>query len=115
MRLKSELYSKEQDDVIFTIINILGITETNNTITLYEIDNNERIKQQLMGLIPEIRKWFSFAHINPVSNPEKYKRPYITIIRQIPKKHYIFSQKEVGITIQGNFVRTQQYTFQKRT
>ena len=70
MRLKSQLYFNEQDDIINKIINILGITETKNTITLYEIDNNDFMKQQLMELIPEIRKWFSFAHINPISNPE---------------------------------------------
>lgn len=115
MRLKSELYKHEQNNTIDKIMNILGITEAKNSITLYEIDNNERIKQQLMELIPEIRKWFSFGYIKPISNPENYKRPYISILRQIPKQNYIFSQKEVGITIQGNFVRTQQYTFQKRT
>ena len=115
MRIKSELYAKEQDDTIDKIIQIIGITTENNTITLYEIDNNEIIKQQLMELIPEIRTWFSFGHINPVSNPDKYKRPYISILRQIPKKHYIISQKEIGMTINGTFIRTQQYIFQKRT
>jgi len=56
MRLKTELYAKEQDDTIDKIIQIIGITTENNTITLYEIDNNEIIKQQLMELIPEIRQ-----------------------------------------------------------
>jgi len=41
MRIKSELYSKEQDNTIDKIIQIIGITEENNTITLHEIDNNE--------------------------------------------------------------------------
>ena len=57
MRLKTELYAKEQDDTIDKIIQIIGITTEKNTITLYEIDNNEIIKQQLMELIPEIRTW----------------------------------------------------------
>lgn len=47
MRLKIELYVKEQDDTIDKIIQIIGITTENNTITLYEIDNNEVIKQFL--------------------------------------------------------------------
>ena len=55
MRLKSELYAKEQDDTIDKIIQIIGITEENNIIMLHEIDNNETMKQQLMDLIPEIR------------------------------------------------------------
>lgn len=47
MRLKTELYKDEQNRTIDKIIYILGITETKNTITLYEIDNNETMKQQL--------------------------------------------------------------------
>ena len=43
MRLKTELYAKEQDDTIDKIIQIIGVTTENNTITLYEIDNNEII------------------------------------------------------------------------
>ena len=115
MRLKTELYAKEQDMTIDSIIAILGVKDEKNTITLYEIEHNENIKRQLMELIPDIRKWFSFAHINPISNPDNYKRPYITIIRQIPKKHYIFYQKEVGMTINGAYIRTQQYSLKKRT
>ena len=46
MRLKSELYGKEQDSTIDKIIQIIGITEENNTITLHDIDNNETMKQQ---------------------------------------------------------------------
>ena len=34
MRLKTELYAKEQDDTIDKIIQIIGITTENNTITL---------------------------------------------------------------------------------
>jgi len=115
MRLKSELYKDEQNRTIDKIINILGITQEKNTITLYEIDNNETIKQQLIDLIPVIRKWFSFGHIKPISNPENYKRPYISILRQIPKTKYIITQKEIGMTINDTFIRTQQYIFSKRT
>jgi hypothetical protein len=115
MRLKSELYAKEQDNTIDKIIQIIGITEENNTITLHEIDNNEIMKQQLMDLIPEIRTWFSFAHINPISNPDNYKRPYLTIIKQITKKKWIIDYHDFRIYQEDVIIRTQQYTFTKRT
>ena len=51
MRLKTELYPKEQDHIIDTIISILGITQENNCITLYEIEHFNEIKLQLMGLM----------------------------------------------------------------
>jgi len=116
MRLKSELYSKEQNDVIHKIIHILGITDENNTITLYDIDNNDAMKLQLMKLIPEIRKWFSFSHITPISNPDNYKRPYMSIVRQIPKKLWnITHNKDYRIYKDNTIIRTQLYTFTKKT
>jgi len=41
MRLKSELYKKEQDEIIFEIIRILDL-EHKNTYTLHELDNVSR-------------------------------------------------------------------------
>lgn len=114
MRLKTELYSKEQDNTIDTIISILGITQVNNCVTLYEIEHFNDIKIRLMELIPEIRKWFSFAHINPISNPDNYKRPYLTIIKQITKKHWNIHTKFSHLKQGSNTIPTQQYTFSKR-
>jgi hypothetical protein len=115
MRLKSELYGKEQDSTIDKIIQIIGITEENNTITLHDIDNNETIKQQLMDLIPEIRTWFSFGRINPISNPDNYKRPHLTIIKQITKKKWAIHYQDCRIYKDDTVIRTQQYTFTKIT
>jgi len=116
MRLKTELYAKEQDDTIDKIIQIIGITEENNTITLHEIDNNESLKQQLMDLIPEIRKWFSFSHIKPISNPDNFNRPYLCIVKQITKKKWNIHYQDFRIYQEdGAIIRTQQYTFTKRT
>jgi hypothetical protein len=50
MRLKSELYKKEQEEIISKIITILDL-ENKNTYTLYELDNNENIQKQIMDLI----------------------------------------------------------------
>jgi hypothetical protein len=40
MRLKSELYKKEQTEIINNIIEILDLDNENST-TLYELDNNK--------------------------------------------------------------------------
>jgi hypothetical protein len=45
MRLKSELYQKEQDEIVEKIITILDL-ENKNAYTLYELDNNEEIKNK---------------------------------------------------------------------
>lgn len=59
MRLKSELYKNEQDEIVDKIISILDL-KNKNIYTLYELDHNEEIQKQIMKLIPEIRKWFAF-------------------------------------------------------
>jgi hypothetical protein len=43
MKLKSILYKKEQDEIINKIIDIL-VLDNNNSIILYELDN-DKIKQ----------------------------------------------------------------------
>ena len=82
MRLKSELYKKEQEEVIGKIISILDLTNK-NTYTLYELDKNEEIQNKIIELIPEIRKWFSFNGLKAVGEPSKIKRPWLSIIKNL--------------------------------
>ena len=112
MRLKSELYKKEQEEIIDKIISILNL-EHKNTYTLYELDKNEKIQQNLMELIPEIRKWFSFNGIKAVGEPEKIKRPWLSIIKQFTKTKYKLESKDFQFTENGKYIRTHIYTFTK--
>jgi hypothetical protein len=52
MRLKSELYKKEQEEICDKIIEILDLPET-NTITLYELDNDKEKQEKIIELIPD--------------------------------------------------------------
>jgi hypothetical protein len=110
MRLKSELYEKEQDEIIDKICKILDL-ENKNTYTLYELDNNKEIQNQLMELIPEIRKWFSFNNMKAVGEPEKRKRPWLSIIKQLTKEKYRLESKAFRIIENNKEIRTYQYTF----
>ena len=62
MRLKSELYKTEQNEIIDKIITILDLGNK-NIYTLYELDNTLEIQTKIMDLIPEIRKSFSFNNM----------------------------------------------------
>jgi len=110
MRLKSELYKKEQDEIIDKICKILDL-ENKNTYTLYEFDNNKEIQEKIMELIPEIRKWFSFNNMKAVGEPEKRKRPWLSIIKQLTKEKYRLESKAFRITENNKEIRTYQYTF----
>lgn len=110
MRLKSELYKKEQDEIIDKIITILDL-ENKNTYTLYELDKNEEIQKNIIELIPEIRKWFSFNGIKAVGEPNKIKRPWLSIIKHLLKIKYKIESKDFQFTEKGQYIRTHIYTF----
>jgi hypothetical protein len=112
MRLKSELYKKEQDEIIDKIITILDL-ENKITYTLYELDNNEEIQKQIMELIPEIRKWFSFNGIKAVGEPSKIKRPWLSIVKQLTKTKYNMVSLDYHFTENKKNIRTQMYNFTK--
>jgi hypothetical protein len=47
MRLKTELYEKEQHQIIDTIIDILDL-QNKDSYTLYELDNNQDIQKRIL-------------------------------------------------------------------
>ena len=105
MRLKSELYKKEQEEICDKIIEILDLPET-NTITLYELDNDKEKQTKIIELIPDIRKYFSFNSIKAVGEPHRIKRPWLSIIKQITKLKYTITAKDHRIKIGDSIERT---------
>ena len=112
MRLKSELYKKEQEEIVDKIIHILDL-ENKNTYTLYGLDRNKELQVKIMELIPEIRKWFSFNNLKAVGEPTKLKRPWLSIIKQLTKTSYELLSEDCRISNNGKEIRTHQYTFTK--
>ena len=114
MRLKSELYKKEQEEIVDKIITILDL-ENKTEYTLYELDKNEEIQKQIMTLIPEIRKYYSFNGIKAVGEPTKIKRPWLSIIKHLIKTKYNLESKEYRFfnEKENKYLRTQKYIFTK--
>ena len=112
MRLKSELYKKEQEEIVDKIVGILDL-ENKNYYTLYELDNNEEIQKKIMELIPEIRKWYSFNGMKAVGEPEKIKRPWLSIIKNLIKTKYIMMSIDHHFTENKKYIHTQLYEFTK--
>ncbi len=110
MRLKSELYKKEQDEIVDKIIKILDL-ENKTEYTLYELDKNEEIQKQIMGLIPEIRKYYAFNNMKSVGEPNKRKRPWLSIIKNLLKTKYNIVSKDFQFTENEIHIRTHIYKF----
>jgi len=113
MKLKSELYKKEQQEIMNKIIEILNLDE-NNSITLYELDNNKKKHDEILKLTPDIRKYFTFTCIKGVQNPEKVKRPWLSIIRHISKLQYNMISSDYTIKNDSKNIRTKNYIFIKK-
>ena len=110
MRLKSELYKKEQEEIVDKIVNILDL-QNKMEYTLYELDKNEVIQKKIMELIPEIRKYYSFNGIKAVGEPNKIKRPWLSIIKHLIKQKYNMVSLDYHFTEEGKHIRTQMYNF----
>jgi hypothetical protein len=111
MRLKSELYKKEQEEIVDKIVKILDL-ENKTEYTLYELDKNEDIQKQIMELISDIRKYYSFNGIKAVGEPNKIKRPWLSIIKHLIKQKYNMISLDYHFTEEGNHIRTQKYCFE---
>ena len=112
MRLKSELYKKEQEEIVDKIITILDL-ENNNVINLCDLDSDINKQKQIMELIPEIRKYYSFNGIKAVGEPNKIKRPWLSIIKHLTKEKYNLESKEYRFFDGKKYLRTQKYIFTK--
>ena len=112
MKLKSILYKNEQDEIINKIINILNL-DNENSIILYDLDNDKNKQDEILELIPEIRKYYSFSTIIGASQPTKAKRPYLSIIRQLTKSKYKLNSYDYRIKQEGKEdIRTKKYIFE---
>ena len=112
MRLKSELYKTEQEEIIDKIITILDL-ENKNTYTLYELDQNKEIQTKIMELIPEIRKWYSCNNIKAVREPEQIKRPWLSIIKHLVKPKYRIENNEHQFKVNEKWIKSPMYIFSK--
>ena len=110
MRLKSELYKKEQEEIVDKIISILDL-ENKTEYTLYELDKNEELQKNIMILIPEIRKYYAFNNMKAVGEPNKRKRPWLSIIKNLLKTKYNIVSKDFQFTENETHIRTHNYKF----
>lgn len=114
MRLKSKLYKKEQDDIIDKIISILEL-DNENSIILYNLDKDIKKQTKILDLIPDIRKYFNFASVMGASEPDKSKRPYLSIIKQLTKTKYKIITSDFRIKQKEQLeIRTKKYYFVKK-
>lgn len=109
MKLKSELYKKEQEELCDKIIDILKL-DKENSITLHDLDNDLEKQQSVMNLIPDIRKYFLINKIAGAKNAV-IKRPYLSLIRHVVKVKYNMYNTDFRLVKDDKKIRTTKYIF----
>lgn len=110
MKLKTELYSIEQDCLVNKLIKILNLDEL-NSITLYELDNDPDKQQNIMNLKPEIKKYYNCKYISGVKDNEKTIRPWLSIIRHLTRNNYDMLIADYRLLVDDKKIRTKRYIF----
>ncbi len=113
MRLKSELYKDKQIKIMNNIIDIIDF-DKNNSITLYDLDNDIIKQNKIIELIPEIKKYFKCNCVKSLLAPEKVKRVYLSIIRYVTKIEYNMVGVQYLQLVNDEKIRTTKYIFIKK-
>ena len=112
MRLKSELYKTQQFDIMNKIINILEL-DKDNSITLYDLDNDKLKQDKILILLPDIKKYFKCNCVKSLLAPDKVKRIYLSLIRYITKLEYNIVGTQFVFLKDNIKIRTVKYFFIK--
>jgi hypothetical protein len=81
--------------------------------TLYNMDNNKFLQEQIMGLVEDIRKAFYIHNFTGVNRPDGLKRPWLSIVRTLLGKRYNIIIEDYRD--KEKMVRTKRYNFIPKT
>jgi hypothetical protein len=113
MRLKTELYGKEQEDIKVELFALLRL-DKNHSIALYELQKDTEKQQKIMNLLPQIRKFFSVGSTNVFVTPERMERPWLSIVKHMLKSDYEIFSKSVKFKKDEELISTIRYIFRKK-
>lgn len=79
-------FVSERNETLKTLVDILKLNMTKNTIILYYLDKNEEAQKQILSLKSQISQFYSGSSCRALNKKES-KRPYMSIIRFLLKEH----------------------------
>lgn len=68
---KKTRYIKEREEMISKLNKLIGIDEKNNSVFLYELENNPVLKGEIESMLDDIKKYHKYGHWGYFSNDDK--------------------------------------------
>jgi hypothetical protein len=113
MSKKSELYKDKQLDIINKIINILDLKD--NCFVMHHMDKDTDKQQEIMDLVPDIKKYFAINNISGIQN-QFCERPWLSIAKSLLRKHnYTLLYIPCTTKVDNKTVRTSKYMITKKS
>ena len=110
---KKDLYKKEQEEILNKINTILGINKDNNTIYLYDIENDEDKKKEILALSGDVHKYFKTGSWGFYTKDE-CKDNHVLLCKSIYKElGYQVLSKNAYIKRNDKKINTKEYTIGK--
>ena len=72
MAKKSDKFKEERQALVNQLIQILDL-DAQRSFVLYELDYNPTKQEEIMALVPEIKKYYSYCLIGGIKNQDKNK------------------------------------------
>lgn len=106
---KDDKYKVEQEQIIDKILDILDVYNNNNSFILHEVENNDYKISKINELVDDIKKYFPCKNMGGVKEPEKFKRAWLSVIRQVLKRKFNLITGDYTIKGGGIRIRTRIY------
>jgi hypothetical protein len=68
---KAERFSEEREELIKELERKMGLTEEIRGVLLYDLEHNEKLKEKIRELVPEIKKYYRTCSWGYFSKEEK--------------------------------------------
>ena len=105
---KKELYRQEREEIIKELNNLLNINENKNYVYLYDIENDDNIKNKINEMSEEVKKYFKVGNWNYYIMKNNGDKPLeIGLIRALYRdEDWLMTTKEKQIERNGSKVRS---------
>ena len=55
---KSQQFKEERQKLILELEQLMGLSENNRAVLLYDLEHNEKLKEYLKEIVPEVKKFY---------------------------------------------------------